>query len=86
MRVTNSKCIAQNNHNKVLYGIIKNFYFKYKTKKSNAFYLTKTQAFIKLYFSKQNHKAALVNIFLKKWFFLKLNEFNKYLVKLCKKS
>jgi hypothetical protein len=49
----------------------------------NLFYLYPADDIIRLYFLKFNHKVLLSDIYLKKWFFFKVNKisvigFNKY--------
>ncbi len=52
-----------------IYKIIKSFYIK---KKKNIFFLLNNKDFLHFYFSKQIRSINLINIFYKKWFYLKI--------------
>lgn len=76
------KKILKKNFSKFFFNAINNYY-NFQSKKMNLFYLYPADDIIRLYFLKFNHKVLLSDIYLKKWFFFKVNkltviEFNKY--------
>lgn len=76
------KKIKKKNFARIFFNTINNYY-NFQTKKMNIFYLYPADDIIRLYFLKFNYKVLLSDIYLRKWFFFKVNklhviEFNKY--------
>ena len=67
----------KNKKNKIRYNIVRDLY--YTIKKNNLLYFLNSKLnFIHFILSNVNGKSSMENMFLKKWFFLKVvNEFNK---------
>lgn len=79
----NLKNYSKKNTNFHIYKIIKNFYYKKNLKKTLITQILEAENLIKTYKLFNNNKSQLLNLFLKKWFFLKLNDNYKYFNKFC---
>ena len=73
----NLNVFVKNKKNKIRYNIVRDLY--YTIKKNNLLYFLNSKLnFIHFILSNVNGKSSMENMFLKKWFFLKVvNEFNK---------
>jgi hypothetical protein len=62
----------KNNSSHIVYWTIKNYYNS-QLKGKNLSYLFKAENYIKFIFSNKSSKPSITNLFLKKWFYLKIN-------------
>jgi hypothetical protein len=58
---------------RLVYSSIQSYYYT-KLKGKNLIYLLKSENYIKFMLNQKSGKSAWLNFFLKKWFYLKVNE------------
>lgn len=63
----------KNSNLKITYNAIQNYYYT-KLKKKNIIYLLKSENYVKFMLDKKSGKNAWLNLFVKNWFYLKVNK------------